>query len=289
MRRTEHDGPLDLGGMQSLAERVFPQTGYRSIGDLAWNYALCHDRPQDCPTVLWRDGSTVVAWAWLERPADLMLQVDPRFPQLADEALGWGEPLVTGPMSVEVAATETPVIGALSRRGYQLQDGPFMACLSRSLADVPDVPPLPAGYVIRPAGKSRADLDRRAAVHRSAFSGSRLDAGRHELVTALHPYRRELDLVAEAPGGTFGAYCLGWYDDRNRVGEFEPVGTRPGHRRLGLARAVCTAVLHGFRAAGGERAVVNARGDADYPAPRLVYESLGFRQYTRTRWYRQPA
>ncbi|AQY20395.1 hypothetical protein T261_03751 [Streptomyces lydicus] len=45
----------------------------------------------------------------------------------------------------------------------------------------------------------------------------------------------------------------------------------PDHRRtpcpLGLARAVCTAVLHAFADTGGRRAVVYARGDAGYPVP----------------------
>jgi predicted GNAT family acetyltransferase len=77
----------------------------------------------------------------------------------------------------------------------------------------------------------------------------------------------------------------GWYDEVNGTGEFEPVGTHPGHRRLGLARAVCTAVLHAFAAAGGRRAVVYSRGDAAYPIPRRLYESMGFTAYTRTHTY----
>ncbi|MEU4245988.1 hypothetical protein AB0F15_01110 [Amycolatopsis sp. NPDC026612] len=38
--------------------------------------------------------------------------------------------------------------------------------------------------------------------------------------------------------GRFVAQCLIWLDERNAVGELEPVGTLPEFRRTGLARAV---------------------------------------------------
>ncbi len=50
-------------------------------------------------------------------------------------------------------------------------------------------------------------------------------------------------------------------------------------------RAVCAAVLHAFARAGGHRAVVQARGDAAYPVPKRLYESLGFTAYARTYTY----
>jgi predicted GNAT family acetyltransferase len=95
--------------------------------------------------------------------------------------------------------------------------------------------------------------------------------------------------VVEAPDGRFVAYCLGWYDEVNRVGQLEPVGTLAEYRRLGLSRAACLAVLRAFRQAGGEWAVVYARGDDDYPIPKQVYAALGFHPHARTLRYRQSA
>jgi hypothetical protein len=46
-------------------------------------------------------------------------------------------------------------------------------------------------------------------------------------------YERDLDLVAAAPDGRFGAYCVCWMDPANGVGEFEPVGA-PGLSRAGV-------------------------------------------------------
>jgi hypothetical protein len=40
--------------------------------------------------------------------------------------------------------------------------------------------------------------------------------------------------------------------------------------------------LRRLRAAGAERAIVLCRGDEDHPAPKLLYESVGFRQHSRS-------
>lgn len=48
-------------------------------------------------------------------------------------------------------------------------------------------------------------------------------------------YRKEHDLFIVAPDGTYAACCIVWYDDVNRVGHLEPLGTHPSYRRMGLA------------------------------------------------------
>ncbi|WP_425247469.1 GNAT family N-acetyltransferase [Streptomyces sp. NEAU-NA10] len=286
MRLQQYAGPQELRAMQSLATRVFPRTGYHHIGDLAWNRCLALGREEHCPTAVWERGGETLAWAWLELPdGALMVQVDPAHPELAGDVLAWAEQKAPGLLTVEVAGTETHLVEALNRRGYrQAADGPFMACLTRPLTALPAIPPLPDGYVIRPQ-RDTSDVAGRAAAHRAAFGSPRITAERHARMRDTWPYRPELDLIVVSPAGDVVAYCQGWYDDTNRIGAFEPVGTHPDHRRRGLARAVCTAVLHAFAAAGGRRAVVQARGDADHPAPKRLYESMGFRAYTRTYAY----
>ncbi|MFH8405424.1 GNAT family N-acetyltransferase [Streptomyces sp. NPDC018019] len=288
MQRHEYAGPLPLRAMQSLAVRAFPATGYRHIGDLAWNRCLALGRADRCPTAVWTEAGRTLAWGWLELPDGLLLQVDPERPESADAVLDWAEAAAPGPLSVDVAETERDVIKALERRGYvRAADGPYLACLGRPLTGLPDLPRLPDGYVIR-AQQGPADVAGRAAAHRAAFGSERVTAERHARMRATWPYRPEFDLVVAAPGGDIVAYCQGWYDAANRTGEFEPVGTWPDHRRRGPARAVCTAVLHAFARAGGHRAVVYARGDAAHPAPKRLYESLGFAPYTRTHTYAGP-
>ncbi|MGW8557921.1 GNAT family N-acetyltransferase [Streptomyces tubercidicus] len=318
MQRHEYTGPVALRAMQSLAGRLFPDSGYRHIGDLTWAWCLALDRAGDNPTAVWTDrggdapaaGSPAsgrpLAWAWLELPGSLQLQVDPAHPELADEALAWAaeqaragrattERTMTEQapatrttshgLSIEVAETEPHLIAALERHGHTRRNGgPFMVGLGRSLAELPDAPRLPDGYRIS-AQRSRAEVAGRAATHRAAFGSARVTAERHARMRETWPYRAEFDLVVVSPAGEVAAYCQGWYDAALRVGAFEPVGTHPEHRRRGLARAVCLAVLRAFAAAGGRRAVVYCRGDAGYPIPKRLYESLGFTAYTRTHTY----
>ncbi|MFE7778718.1 hypothetical protein ACFU5O_33560 [Streptomyces sp. NPDC057445] len=106
MQRHTHAGPLALRAMKDLASRVFPATGYRHVGDLAWNWCLALDRADEHPTAIWIHKSQTLAWGWLELPDTLMLQVDPSCPQLADEVLDWAEQTAPGALSVEVAETE---------------------------------------------------------------------------------------------------------------------------------------------------------------------------------------
>jgi ribosomal protein S18 acetylase RimI-like enzyme len=87
--------------------------------------------------------------------------------------------------------------------------------------------------------------------------------------------------VVEAPDGTLVSCAIGWYDDANRTAEFEPVGTRPEYRGRGLARAMLLFGMRRFREAGATHAIICARGDGSYPAPRRVYQSVGFRELSR--------
>ncbi|RJL33222.1 GNAT family N-acetyltransferase [Bailinhaonella thermotolerans] len=282
MRCAEYDGPVELRAMQSLAERVGAVNGFRMVGDLAWSAALAHESVS--PTAVWRDeDDVVVAWAWLESEGSLAAQVDPARPELAGEVLDWAANLAGGSLRTEVCETEAPLIAALESRGYVPRPEPFLLCLEHDLDGVA-APVAPAGYVIR-AVRGVGDFERRAAVHRAAFGSERMTARRYGVLAGAWPYRAEFDLIAEAPDGTFAAYCLGWYDPVNRIGEFEPVGTHPDHRRRGLARAVCAAALRAFAEAGAERAVVYARGDDGYPVPRRLYRSLGFTPYASTVTY----
>jgi ribosomal protein S18 acetylase RimI-like enzyme len=125
------------------------------------------------------------------------------------------------------------------------------------------------------------DAEARVAVHRAAWDPSALTITKYRGAMATWPYRANHDFVVQAPDGSLASYALGWYDDANRTGEFEPVGTHPDHRRRGLARAVMLFGMQRFRRAGATHAIVGCRGDADYPIPKLLYESIGFRELSR--------
>jgi ribosomal protein S18 acetylase RimI-like enzyme len=88
-------------------------------------------------------------------------------------------------------------------------------------------------------------------------------------------YDPELDVVAVAPDGRIGAFCIVWPDPVNKVGLFEPVGTHPDFQRRGLGKAVMSEALRRLRERGMTEACVCTNANHT-PAVRL-YESVGFR------------
>ncbi|MEV8637241.1 GNAT family N-acetyltransferase [Streptosporangium sp. NPDC051023] len=284
----KYGGADDLRAMQELAQRVWSTSGPHHVGDLAWGRFMFPAAQVDWPIALWESGGRVVAWAWAQLPDDLRLQVDPEHPGLLEEVLDWFDGLA-GSRTREINPLDAQgdVRKALLRRGYEALDdeAPFFAYHEHELDDL-QKPVVPQGFTVR-AVRGSEDLDRRVAVHRAAWNPSRVTPESYSSIMAAWPYRTDLDWVVEAPDGRFAANCLVWYDDVNRVGLIEPVGTDPEFRRLGLARAVCLAALHALAEAGGERAVVCPRGDAAYPIPQVLYRSIGFRPYGRSRTYRK--
>ena len=93
-------------------------------------------------------------------------------------------------------------------------------------------------------------------------------------------FRKELNIVMEAPDVSFVSYCGMWYEPVNRIAYVEPVATDPNCRRRGLGRA---AVLEGIRRCGELGATVAYVG-----AAKPFYLSLGFRQiYNCSAWRRE--
>lgn len=286
MRR--YAGAADLRAMQELTQSVWSSASPHHVGDLAWGRFMFTPDQVDWPIALWEDQGRVVAWAWAHLPDDLRLQVDPAYPHLLDEGLAWFDKLAgDGPRELNPLDAQEDVHAALLRNGYQRQeDVPYFTYHSRSLTDLPE-PVLPDGLTAR-AVRGEEDLDQRVAVHQAAWNSTRVTPESYRAVMAAWPYRPELDWVVEAADGRFVANCLIWYDDANRVGLIEPVGTHPDFRRLGLSRAVCLAALHALRRAGASTAVVYPRGDAGYPIPQRLYRSIGFSSYDRTHSYTKP-
>jgi ribosomal protein S18 acetylase RimI-like enzyme len=86
-------------------------------------------------------------------------------------------------------------------------------------------------------------------------------------------YDPEPDVVAVAPGGQVAAFCACWLDEANRVGHFEPVGTRPAFRQRGLGKAVLWVGRRRLAARGMWAATVCV--EADNAAARRLHGAVG--------------
>ena len=77
--------------------------------------------------------------------------------------------------------------------------------------------------------------------------------------------------MAIAPNGEIASFCTIWFDDVNRIGAFEPVGTAPAHQRRGLGKAVIHEGLRRLRALGAVEACVGSES----PETFTFYSAIG--------------
>ena len=90
-------------------------------------------------------------------------------------------------------------------------------------------------------------------------------------------FRRDLNIVVEAPHGYFVSYSGTWFEGSNRIAYVEPVATDPDYRRRGLGRA---AVLEGIRRCGELGATVAYVG-----SDLAFYMAIGFeKMHTSQCW-----
>lgn len=283
--------------MQTLAQEVFHLTPERldmTMAELAYQGALGSTDASDRSVHrIWREGSHVVAWGVFLPPGTLEWQVHPARIELLEEVLDWFLDLAPEgtELSTQVRNTDADAERRIRARGFSDNPtAPFMRLDMREL-DAIEEPRLPAGYRLCTVSDHGGDISGRVAVHQAAWAefGTRVTDTTYPIVMGMWPYRSDLDFMVEDPDGRAVAFALGWYDEANRVGEFEPVGTDPRARRRGLGRAVNIFGLHRFRAVGATRAVVACRGDSGHPAPCRLYESVGFRELSRQRPLRRSA
>ena len=270
--------------MQSLQQALWSRNGPQvqtHVGDLAW---WLHREPGK--QQLWLDGDRCVAWARLTRPATLDYDVDG--PELHRHVLAWFESEAEGAtLTTYALETDAEWLDALAAFGYERPDPySWYAYHVRELEGALSPPDLPDGFTLRTVD-SEGDFRRRVEVHRAVWAPSRVTEEVYRRVTQAWPYRADLDCVLVAPDGTFASYVLCWYDDANRIGEFEPMGTHPDYRRQGLGAAVCRYALQQLQGEGARQAVVYAAGGDDNAGARALYESVGFRRYARAVEFRK--
>ncbi len=147
-------------------------------------------------------------------------------------------------------------------------------------------PEFPEGYTLRHSPTGDEDAERWVEMFNQSFIDhwnhhpASVEDHRHWL---SHPkYRPEGDLIATAPDGTFAAFCFCWIDpednERNHRsdGWIDVLGTRRGHRKIGLGKAM---LLSGFDYLKSQGVAVAKLGvDAENPTGALrLYESVGFK------------
>lgn len=282
--------------MQTLAARYAAQAThavdlpYR----LAWRRS---DRPERAETALWYASGDLIGWAvWSPSGRSLELAVHPAHAAaLSPAALAWGAaqaqalPVAEGERAswwVSARADDSRRVALLEAEGFRPEA--WVAWRYESaLDDPPPVPAPPDGFALRPL-RGPAEVPAYVEAHRAAFGSTYMRPEWREHLLHAPGYMPDLDLVAEAPDGRLAAFAILWLGPEvagRREGQFEPVGTRPELRRLGLARALLLEGMRRLRAAGATHALVETE-DVRQGANGL-YRSVLRDAGVRTRYYRK--
>jgi GNAT superfamily N-acetyltransferase len=306
MANVERVTAADVPLMQGLAQRV---TAIRpdlvnsdaSFGELAWNWGKGHASDgASWRRRLWFATGDLVAWGWAHLPhqvrrsdgsvqdvtsAYLAYQVHPDHAGLVDEVINWYDGTAPGiDRSVLPSAADEFALQRWAAHGYQTDlaaagdDGSWTQLNERDLTDL-DQPVLADGFQFRTADEAGPAAAVQA--HLDAWYPSTYTAEGYEGVRQTAAYRGDLHILVQAPDETMAASTIMWLDEANSTAEFEPVGTHPGYRRLGLARAM---LLHGMRqarAAGATHMTVACLGAPAHPRARGLYYSVGFSELSR--------
>lgn len=198
--------------------------------------------------------------------------------------LSWGEGRTDATIHTLSPETDAETNSLLENRGFERKPNPSFNNMLHSLEGVSENAP-PDGWLVRPVG-GEDEWERRVNLHREVWNSSRVTLAAYEKLRETPGYDPNLDLVAAAPDGTFGAYCICWHDERSRTGLFEPVGTHPAHREKGLGKAIVAEGLRRLRDLGSTHAFVTCVGGKT-PAFHL-YESAGFEVVEREYAYMKP-
>jgi ribosomal protein S18 acetylase RimI-like enzyme len=296
----------DVRLMQGLAQRVTATrpdqiSAGASYGELAWIWGRGHAAyGTTWPRRLWFSGDDVVAWGWAFLPrqvrrsdgsvndvtgASLSYQVHPDYAELVDDVIDWYDGVAAG---LERTALPTSAEDfALTRwaaHGYETDvealgdTGEWTQLNERDLTDV-EQPVLLDGFRFRTADEVGPEAAVRA--HVDAWAPTAYTAESYEGVRQTAGYRGDLHILVEAPDATMASSTIMWLDESNKTVEFEPVGTHPDYRRLGLARAMMLHGMHRARAAGATHATVVCLGAPGHPNARGLYYGLGFRELSR--------
>lgn len=287
--------PDDVFPVRDLLVELLPLLPFGMVWDVRrWDGSIFYGAtPGLSPeraarTRLWvTGGGRVVAAALWEGGRQIHPQVHPDHAHLLPEVVAWSEQAAAaaGQFSVLLHVWDQDAAGhrLAVERGYRLTAGwEVVRWVRPGRAGFP-APEAPAGYTIRETGDDPSDHRALADLLNVSF-GRTIHEAAETMGFARHApsFRRDLDLVAEAPDGGLAAYAAVCWDAANHHAIFEPVCTHPVHRGRGVARAV---MLEGMRRARDLGAQLISVGTGDGDAANALYASLPFTWVHRGRFW----
>jgi predicted N-acetyltransferase YhbS len=217
---------------------------------------------------------------------EAFFQRHPQYPFLLDEMLDYAEATLinkkTNSLHIYIYDHDEPFQTLVQRRGYEKNKESVDYDSELVIKHLPEQS-LPEGYVIRSMAQEN-NIELRREVFGRAFNHTDPaewpSAFSYRELQKAPDYRKDQDLYIVGPDGKYVSCCIVWYDEKNKMGILEPVGTHPDFRRKGFGREV---VMEGIRRAaafGAEKVWVGSG--------QRFYEAIGFqKRYVSYAWTRQ--
>jgi predicted N-acetyltransferase YhbS len=217
---------------------------------------------------LWEDdGGRILAVTAMEYPwlGEVFFLRHPKDNSLLDDMFEDAEGNLAHPdnrnLWIHIHEHDEPLKAVAQRRGFRKDAERFEEDTEFIIRGELPEPDLPEGFVIRSMADEN-DLERRRKAFGRGFNHEDPkewpNLFSYQELQRAPDYRKDRDLYVVAPDGEYVSFCILWWDERNRMGILEPVGTVPEHRRKGLARAVVYEAIRRAAALGAEKVVVGA-------------------------------
>jgi predicted N-acetyltransferase YhbS len=234
------------------------------------------------------DGGEIVGVVSTENPelGRAFFQRHPQYNHLLAEMLDYAEATFTdeekNTLKMQIYEYDEVLQALAQERGYRKEaeqpehDSVFV------IKHLPE-PNLPEGYVLRSMAQEN-NVELRREVFGRAFNHTDPSewpsAFSYEELQKAPDYRKDQDLYIVGPDGEYVSCCILWYDEKNKMGVLEPVGTHPDFRRKGFGREV---VMEGIRRAAALGAETVCVGSGQ-----RFYEAIGFeKKWVSYTWTRQ--
>jgi mycothiol synthase len=171
---------------------------------------------------------------------------------------------------------QTERIALLEECGFRIER--YFLTMVRSLAEPISEPQFPEGFTLRSIqgeqdAQAWVEMFNQTFIDHWNFLPETVEAFKHKLNNP--EFRPDLSLIVIAPDGTFAAFCDCYIPNQGDQGWINPLGTKRGFRKKGLARAMLQAIMQRLQAEGMETAMLYVDAENLSGALRL-YESVGF-------------
>lgn len=277
----------DLRDMQALVRRL----GARSTTvDFHEKIQMASVR---AATRLWRQNGQLLAFAYVDDFNNLWFDTAPEadLDALEDEIVAWGEACIrklnlesgeANTLDFSCGPQDARRLDLMRRHGFAQESVRSLHYRRPLTAPVADLP-FPAGYSWR-CVDARDPLEALVDLHRAAFGTDNMTVEERLAIMHAPNYLPALDLLALAPDGSLAAFCIcGFEEPGSTTGYTDPIGTHPGHQRLGLARALVTCGLRLLQQNGADTAELGTSSQ-NIPMQKLA-ESLGFVCVSEKLWF----